>query len=232
MALPVTTTALPLPLAWRFSISARPAATTMPPPVLFMIVVSVTKSWPVAGWKLTALLAKLAMTQCSMWTCAAATTSTPLFPWPLGLPGSGLSIERLRRCTIAAALLMMMSLLPPTTSDPAIDPPEPSMVSDLVMVTAPNPPGSSTLMKPPAAVLLMAPANVLHGAVRLHGFTSSPTPDTQVRFACAYAAGAVIATITAPSTDVRMRARVIVITLSLSNYRFMLAWVTPQRAQW
>jgi hypothetical protein len=29
----------------------------------------------------------------------------------------------------------------------------------------------------------MAPANVLHGAVRLHGFASSPTPDTQVRVA-------------------------------------------------
>jgi hypothetical protein len=27
----------------------------------------------------------------------------------------------------------------------------------------------------------MAPANVLHGAVRLQGLASSPTPDTQVR---------------------------------------------------
>ena len=49
------------------------------------------------------------------------------------------------------------------------------------MVTAPKPAESSTLMKPPSAVLLIAPANVLHGAVRLHGFASSPTPDTQVR---------------------------------------------------
>src|SRR6185295_3149324 len=96
------------------------------------------------------------MTQRSMWTCAAATTSTPLLPWPLGLPGSGLSIDRLRRWTMADALLMMMALLPPT------------------------------------AVLLIAPANVLQGAVRLHGFTSSPTPDTHVRFACACAAPAVI----------------------------------------
>jgi hypothetical protein len=30
----------------------------------------------------------------------------------------------------------------------------------------------------------MAPANVLHGAVRLQGFASSPTPETQVRVAC------------------------------------------------
>src|SRR4030095_8731495 len=35
------------------------------------------------------------------------------------------------------------------------------------------------------AVLEIAPANVLHGAVRLHGLTSSPTPDTHVRVACA-----------------------------------------------
>src|SRR5882672_4173020 len=33
----------------------------------------------------------------------------------------------------------------------------------------------------------MAPAKVLQGAVRLHGLTSSPTPDTQVRDACAWA---------------------------------------------
>jgi hypothetical protein len=33
----------------------------------------------------------------------------------------------------------------------------------------------------------MAPANVLHGAVRLQGLASSPTPDTQVRLACAKA---------------------------------------------
>jgi hypothetical protein len=33
--------------------------------------------------------------------------------------------------------------------------------------------------------LLIAPANVLHGAVRLHGLASFPTPDTHVRVACA-----------------------------------------------
>jgi hypothetical protein len=33
----------------------------------------------------------------------------------------------------------------------------------------------------------MAPAKVLHGAVRLQGLASSPTPDTQVRVACAWA---------------------------------------------
>src|SRR5215212_9354163 len=55
------------------------------------------------------------------------------------------------------------------------------------MVTPPKPPGSRQLISPPAAVLEIAPANVLHGAVRLHGLTSSPTPETQVRVACAEA---------------------------------------------
>src|SRR6476620_12554562 len=61
------------------------------------------------------------------------------------------------------------------------------MVMAFVIVTPPNPPGSSTLISPPAAVLEMAPAKVLHGAVRLQGLASSPTPDTHVRVACAFA---------------------------------------------
>src|SRR5205085_240685 len=62
------------------------------------------------------------------------------------------------------------------------------MVIDLVMVTEPKPPESRQLISPPTAVFEIAPAKVLHGAVRLHGLTSSPTPDTQVREACAIAA--------------------------------------------
>src|SRR2546425_3692559 len=62
-----------------------------------------------------------------------------------------------------------------------------SMVIDLVMVTAPKPPGSRQLISPLTAVFEMAPAKVLQGAVRLHGLASSPTPDTQVRDACARA---------------------------------------------
>src|SRR5262249_57627143 len=65
-----------------------------------------------------------------------------------------------------------------------------AMVIDLVMVTAPKPPGSRQLISPLIAVLEMAPAKVLHGAVRLQGLASSPTPETQVReaWACAGAA--------------------------------------------
>src|SRR6266849_2930865 len=64
------------------------------------------------------------------------------------------------------------------------------MVMDLVIVTAPNPPGSRASISPPTAVLEIAPAKVLQGAVRLHGLASSPTPETQVRDACALADGA------------------------------------------
>src|SRR5438477_2973498 len=55
------------------------------------------------------------------------------------------------------------------------------------MVTAPTPPGSSASISQLAAVFEIEPANVLHGAVRLHGLASSPTPETQVRVACAWA---------------------------------------------
>src|SRR3989442_10432633 len=62
---------------------------------------------------------------------------------------------------------------------------QPSSVIDLVIVTAPKPPGSSASISPPMNVLEMAPAKVLQGAVRLHGLASSPTPDTHVRVAWA-----------------------------------------------
>src|SRR5512144_2407385 len=93
---------------------------------------------------------------------------------------------RLRRITASVGPAFTTMPLVPDASTPAIECP-PSMVIAFVIVTAPNPPGSSTSMVPPAAVLLMAPANVLHGAVREHGLASSPTPETQVRVACAAA---------------------------------------------
>src|SRR5436190_18294641 len=43
--------------------------------------------------------------------------------------------------------------------------------------------GIETVISPPAAVFEIAPGKVLHGAVRLHGLASSPTPETQVRVA-------------------------------------------------
>src|SRR4029453_6011483 len=51
-----------------------------------------------------------------------------------------------------------------------------SIVIDLVIVTAPKPPGSRQLISPLMNVLLMAPANVLYGALRLHGLAPGARP--------------------------------------------------------
>src|SRR5437868_1508252 len=100
-------------------------------------------------------------------------------------------MERLRRLTTIvlglpdALSFTLIPLVPAARTDAMV--PAPSMVIDLVIVTTPKPPGSSASISPPAAVFEMAPANVLQGAVRLQGLTSSPTPDTQVRVAWACA---------------------------------------------
>ncbi len=91
--------------------------------------------------------------------------------------------------TLKESKLMLNPLMPPVFNTPAIAP-RPSTVIDFVIVNAPKPPGSIILISPPVAVLLMAPANVLHGAVRLQGLRSSPTPETHVRGAWAWATNA------------------------------------------
>src|SRR6266498_3336009 len=77
-----------------------------------------------------------------------------------------------------------------------------------VIVTAPNPPGSRQLMMPGLAVLEIAPAKVLHGAVRLQGLTSSPTPETHVRVACACAS---------------------VVMLTINRARIRILFISPPR---
>src|SRR3569832_118527 len=95
-----------------------------------------------------------------------------------------MEIPRIVITSVAAALIVI-----PVVSEERIEAnvPVPSSVIDLVMVTVPKPPGSSASISPQAAVLEMAPAQVLQGAVRLQGLTSSPTPDTHVREAWAWA---------------------------------------------
>src|SRR5947209_6123716 len=89
------------------------------------------------------------------------------------------------RNTIVSVDAALMTIpFVPLTSTPASNPSE-EIVIDLVIVTPPNPPGSRTLISPAAAVFEIAPWNVLQGAVLLHGFASSPTPETQVLVACA-----------------------------------------------
>src|SRR4051794_6993402 len=82
---------------------------------------------------------------------------------------------------------MIMPLVPLARIAAQPEPVPPSRVIPFVMVTAPKPPGSMTSISPLTAVFEIAPAKVLQGAVREQGLASSPTPDTQVRDACAWA---------------------------------------------
>src|ERR1700732_5189602 len=105
----------------------------------------------------------------------------PSIPDPIPL------MERLRMVTTPVTCAATVMPLRPLTSTEPTCPPPPSIVIPLVMVKAPNPPGSKASISPPPAVFEIAPAKVLHGAVRLHGLASSPTPETQVRVAWALA---------------------------------------------
>src|SRR6266567_3450232 len=109
-----------------------------------------------------------------------------LTPWT---PEDAPFIEMLRRRTVffksvPEVMLTLIAVVPAPRIETMQ---QPSMVIDLVIVTAPNPAGSRASISPSVAVLEIAPAKVLQGAVRLHGLASSPTPDTQVRVACACA---------------------------------------------
>src|SRR5262249_51397453 len=108
----------------------------------------------------------------------------------------------LRRITgwlLGGLMLMLMPLVPVPRMCAIAG--GPMIEIGFVIVRAPNPPGSRALMMPFAAVLLIAPANVLHGAVREQGFASSPTPDTHVRVACAPASGGSASATTADVTS-------------------------------
>src|SRR5215213_707021 len=194
---------LPFPWIQQLSIivvmRVDPLAGRMKMPLwrLFRMVVPVTKSWPpvVRASRMAVpasvpwLARKPKISQFSTYTARAARIRMPQMPVPAPL------IERFRSVmTSAAPALMMMPLVRLARIEANPDPSPPSRVMPLVIVTAPKPPGSMTLISPPAAVFEIAPANVLHGAVRLQGLTSSPTPDTHVLVACAWVIEAVAKT--------------------------------------
>src|SRR4051794_21199658 len=98
----------------------------------------------------------------------------PMLPPPVPLS------ERLRMTTRSVAPAAMLIAVPaPATMLARF--PSPLIVIALLIRTAPYPAESTTEISPPAAVLEMAPAKVLHGAVRLHGKPSSPFEATHVR---------------------------------------------------
>src|SRR5712691_11570049 len=125
------------------------------------------------------------MKQFSTKTFVAANILMPSRPLPWPSRETARMVAALRTSAGSVMLIMIPFVvalrMPPTTVG------LPSMVIDLVMVTAPKPAGSRQSISPSFAVFEMAPAKVLQGAVRLHGLRSSPTPDTQVRGACAWA---------------------------------------------
>src|SRR6516225_127581 len=120
------------------------------------------------------------MRQFSTWSAAPEMKRIP------DSPVLSPSMLRPRNVTTSLAPAWTTTPFVPDTRTPAISP-SLMMLIALVMVTAPKPPGSRTLISPAGAVFEMAPAKVLHGAVRLHGLASSPTPETQVRVAWAWA---------------------------------------------
>jgi hypothetical protein len=128
--------------------------------------------------------------QSSMKTAPPVTTAPPVIRIPIR-PVLMPLILRLRRRTVllasSAGLKLSNGMLMPFVPALRIEANTSwqSMVIDLVIVTAPKPPGSRQLISPLRAVFEIAPANVLHGAVRLHGLASSPTPETHVRDAWA-----------------------------------------------
>src|SRR5688572_7993245 len=116
-----------------------------------------------------------------MWTFPALKILTPVRPARPRVLGPPLMSRPLSLTLSVTAALTMIPFVEVASAPASVL--LQSITSDFVIVTAPNPPGSKQLISPPAAVFEIAPANVLHGAVREHGLTSSPTPETQVRVA-------------------------------------------------
>src|SRR5580704_10888036 len=136
-------------------------------------------------------------------------------------------IRKLRRMTTPPTPALTFTPFVPDARMEATWPPPPSSVIDLVIDTVPKPPGSSASISPPVAVFEMAPGQVLHGAVRLHGLASSPTPETQVRVACA-CAGA-IARPAIKSAPANVEKRVDFLIVSAPGFRsFYFVWIADR----
>lgn len=111
------------------------------------------------GMTLTAEPEKRAKVLSSMETERAETTRTPSSPVPTPKKSKPRRITSSVGPAFTTTPFVPLTRMPPCTLLASI-------VMDLVIVTAPKPPESSALISPPMAVLPMAPANVLQGAVR------------------------------------------------------------------
>src|ERR1043166_1067334 len=179
---------MPLVLPLRLTLAnvtlAAPAAAAViliPSPVLSRITEFLTFNFkPLLSVEVMPSPANLKITQSSTFTVFAWTMFMPLVPLHAPL------IDKPRIVITSVAVALMMTPVVNEARIPAMVP-VPSIVIDLVMVTVPKPPGSNASISPQFAVLAIAPAKVLQGAVRLQGLASSPTPDTHVRVAWAFA---------------------------------------------
>jgi hypothetical protein len=167
-------------LTWTPVAAAPTGDTTTPFPVFFMSCEFTTTPLKFAldGSKSMALRTNPYTWVLTIRTDFAESTRIPFRPVPIPL------MSRPIRVTLSvAAALTTIAFVPLTRTPPSVY--SHLIVSAFVIVTPPNPPGSRQLISPFAAVFEIAPANVLHGAVRLHGLASSPTPETHVRVAWA-----------------------------------------------
>src|SRR5260370_23402351 len=152
----------------------------IPLPALLLLLVPLTKTLPPALVMLIPLPVKPKMLQFSTIRALPLLNCIPLIPLLIPL------ILMFRRMTTSVLALAWTTIpLVPLTRVEATWPPPPSRVMALVMVTAPNPPGSTASFSPQGAVLELAPAHAWHGAVRLHGMPPWPTPGPHCRLACA-----------------------------------------------
>src|ERR1700754_3075179 len=147
----------------------------MPAPVLFLITELRMMSFPPA----VVLASEMPCSEKSEITVSSTITVTA---WVMLMPRR----RTVRNGSLAlTGMLMLKPLVPLASTDPIV--PVQSIVMDLVMVKVPKPPGSRQSISPLINVFEIAPAKVLHGAVRLHGSASLPTPETKVRVAWACA---------------------------------------------
>jgi hypothetical protein len=171
-------------MASRTSMSTGPVTPliTMPLPFWWIwvwLMLALSRLPPLRGPRPIPSLPKPDIVQCSMCTEAASLTLIPLRLRP-PMP----SRARPRRATTAFGALTTIPS-PPAAATLPITPVQ-SIVTDLKIVNGPEVSESRHMMVPPGRVFARARANVWHGAAGVHGFASSPSPETKVvLWACA-----------------------------------------------
>src|SRR5262249_21197456 len=117
------------------------------------------------------------MAQFSIVSVAPVLNTMPLPP-PKPIP---LIVRPRRLIASVAPAMTVIPFNPPDTSTPASPTPSLMMLMPLVIVTAPYPPGSRTVISPAVSVLSCARWKVRHGVGRLQSLASLPADETNGR---------------------------------------------------